>query len=445
MQQKEISLAERLQFLGIHEETRQELRALWEVIAPALPAVLDRFYDHIRKTPSLSALIGAQQGRLVQAQSKHWGCLFSGKFDEHYVESIRRIGLIHNRIGLEPRWYIGGYAFVLNELVALISRKHRFSGYALARKVEAVNKAVMLDMDFAISVYQEAMVEDRLRRGTALSEAIGQFSEAVQASLQISRQASGALSESATTLDTATGVASALANEVANTAEQTVSNMASGAAATEQLAASVREIGEQAGRSANVARQALDRAQVTRDSVAGLAEQARRIGDVVDLIDRIAAQTNLLALNATIEAAHAGEAGKGFAVVAQEVKTLATQTASATTEISSRIGAIQDATQKSAVEIEDIARVIGEVSSIATAIAAAVEQQAAVTSEIAMSVQRTTGHTQAVVRSIENLNDSTSSAAQAAHNVTQAKQTLDHQLKRLREDIDRFLQTAQVA
>lgn len=443
--QKEFSLDERLRFLGIDEDACRDLQSIWEVIAPELPVVLERFYNHIRQVPSLSALIGTQQGRLIQAQSKHWSCLFSGRFDAGYVESIRRIGLIHHRIGLEPRWYLGGYAFVLNELVALLSKRHRFRGAALARKIMVVNKAVMLDMDFAISVYQDALVEDRLRRGTVLAEAIGTFSEAVQTSLKISRQASGALSQSATTLDTATGAASALANEVASTAEQTVSSMQSGAAATEQLATSVREIGEQASRSADVARQALERAQSTKDSVAGLAEQANRIGEVVDLIDRIAAQTNLLALNATIEAAHAGEAGKGFAVVAQEVKTLATQTANATTEISSRIGSIQSATQKSAVEIEGIARVIGEVSAIATAIAAAVEQQTAVTSEIAMSVQRTTGHTQIVVKSIETLNDSTSSAAAAAQSVAQAKQTLDDQLQRLRHDIDRFLDTARAA
>jgi len=64
-----------------------------------------------------------------------------------------------------------------------------------------------------------------------------------------------------------------------------------------------------------------------------LSKAAQKIGDVVRLISDIAGRTNLLALNATIEAAPAGDAGKGFAVVASEVKSLATQTARATQDI----------------------------------------------------------------------------------------------------------------
>jgi methyl-accepting chemotaxis protein len=399
----------------------------------------------MHRQPQLSKLIGTQQSRLVAAQMQHWGRLFSGSFDESYVEGIRRIGLVHNKIGLEPRWYIGGYAFLVNELIGALSKKYRFKGAALARKLSVVNRVVMLDMDFAISVYQEAFVQDRQRKGEALSQAVASFSDAVQETLQISGQASDALSESATILDEATGSASSLAVQVTTTAEQTAANMQSGAAATEQLASSVREIGQQASRSADVARHALENAQRTKESVTGLAEQARQIGDVVDLIERIAAQTNLLALNATIEAARAGEMGKGFAVVAQEVKTLANQTAKATTEIGSRIGAIQEATQRSVSDIDNIGHIMEELSGIATAIAAAVEEQAVVTSEIAANVNQTTDHTHAVVRSIEALTGSTASAAAAAQHVSGAKQTLDQQLQRLKQDIDRFLATARAA
>ena len=90
-----------------------------------------------------------------------------------------------------------------------------------------------------------------------------------------------------------------------------------------------------------IARKAVDEAGATDATMQGLADNASRIGVVVDLIQTIASQTNLLALNATIEAARAGEAGRGFAVVASEVKSLANQTAKATDEIRQQIASMQ--------------------------------------------------------------------------------------------------------
>jgi methyl-accepting chemotaxis protein len=441
----ELGIEERLRFLQIEPQTRSDLQAVWTLIGPALPAVLERFYQHIKAVPALAQLIGQQQPRLVAAQSDHWARLFSGKFDADYVSSIRKIGLIHHKIGLEPRWYIGGYSFVMAELIRHLTSKHRFSGHALGRQIETLTRAVMLDMDFAISVYQDVLLEERQKRGKVLSDAIATFSTAVEATLKVSGEASEALAGSARTLEGTTGQATSLASEVSRSAEQTSGNMQAGAAATEELATSVREIGGQAARSADVARKAVEVAQRTKASVAGLSEQAQQIGQVVDLINQIASQTNLLALNATIEAARAGAMGKGFAVVASEVKELAGQTAKATTEIGGRITAVQAATHQSATDIQEIASIIDEVSGIAVAIAAAVEEQSAVTAELAETLQQTARGTQAVARSTEMLSDSTASASEAAQQADEARLTLVQQLSRLKDDIGTFLQAAKAA
>ena len=116
------------------------------------------------------------------------------------------------------------------------------------------------------------------------------------------------------------------------------------AAATEELASSVAEIGRQVTHSSQVADDAVVKAGQTTEMVSSLTSAAEKIGDVLRLIGAIASQTNLLALNATIEAARAGEAGRGFAVVASEVKELASQTAKATEEIAGQVTAIQAAT-----------------------------------------------------------------------------------------------------
>jgi len=438
------AMGERVRFLRLGEEERRELRNIWPQIEPALPKMLDEFYAHIGRIPLLAQMMGEKKGRLVNLQTNHWRHLFDGSFDEEYFASIRRIGLVHHKIGLEPRWYIGGYSFLMDALADHIL------GMRIGQKkrnhwMRCLHRAVMLDMDLAISVYQDVLIEERQKRGEALGQAICDFWGAVEKSLAVSREANDGLSRSATTLSATADSASALASNVVAAAQQTSSNMQAGAAATEELAASVREIAEQADRSASIVAQAVTGTQATQQAVSGLSEHARHIGTVVDLINQIAAQTNLLALNATIEAARAGEAGKGFAVVAQEVKALAGQTAKATTDIILRVSAIQQATQETEVSIGQISGMIDEVSVIATAISAAVEEQTAATADIAANVQQTADNAGSVVESMEALNRSTSSASTCAHEVDEARVTLEQQLKRLEHDITDFMEAAKAA
>ncbi|WP_448190453.1 methyl-accepting chemotaxis protein [Azospirillum sp. sgz301742] len=188
--------------------------------------------------------------------------------------------------------------------------------------------------------------------------------------------------------DSATRVG-ANAQEVAAAAAQALSNAQTVASASEQLSASIREIGGQVNQASTITRQAVATSAGTQETIQSLSASVGRIGEVANLIQSIAAQTNLLALNATIEAARAGEAGRGFAVVANEVKNLAGQTAHATEEIAQQITGIQSSTQATVSAVQEIARTITEIDTISSMIATAVEEQAAATQEISRNVNQT--------------------------------------------------------
>jgi methyl-accepting chemotaxis protein len=172
----------------------------------------------------------------------------------------------------------------------------------------------------------------------------------------------GAMTATAEEMSASAARTGSSARGAATASAQALANAQTVASASEQLSASIREIGAQVAQSTEIVGRAVAAGTETRATIEALNVQVGRIGAVADMIGEIAAKTNLLALNATIEAARAGDAGKGFAVVASEVKALATQTARSTEEIAQHIAQVRSATGVSVAAVVRIEKTIGEIN-----------------------------------------------------------------------------------
>ncbi|MFD2234129.1 methyl-accepting chemotaxis protein [Phaeospirillum tilakii] len=256
--------------------------------------------------------------------------------------------------------------------------------------------------------------------------------EGVSVAIEGLRRATTTLSATSATTTEQSGV-------VANAADHASSNVQTVAAAAEELSNSIQEISRRVAETAHAMDGAVHQAQATDATVRGLAEAARRIGDVVSLITDIASQTNLLALNATIEAARAGEAGKGFAVVAGEVKSLANQTAKATDDIQAQVAAIQAETERAVEAIGGISATIATVNQYTIGIASAVEQQGAATQEIARNVQQAAAGTAEVSHSIGRVLEAERATATAATELSALADRLHGESDRLKSEVGGFV------
>jgi methyl-accepting chemotaxis protein len=326
---------------------------------------------------------------------------------------------------------------------AQIKRKDEIG--AIARALSGLRDAVRTNNALVAEIRTRDDREARLVREAAVRAKVEKFSQDLSATMTRLSAMTKRVAEASEAMIEAARHAAEGSNQAKTASSHAASDVSSVAIASEQLLASIEEISRQVVQSTAVVKRAVSESVESSTGIERLAASARRVGDVVSLISRIAAQTNLLALNATIEAARAGEAGRGFAVVAQEVKTLATQTARATQEISGQIADMQAATESSVAAIDTIQTKIGEIEQISAIIASAVQEQGASTQEITRNVRSAASGTTAMSSFVEGVAKAVVETSVSVESVVELARALDDLAATMANDVRSFAEELQRA
>jgi methyl-accepting chemotaxis protein len=309
----------------------------------------------------------------------------------------------------------------------------------IARAVIAVRDTIRGQMNERLKRDEEAKAAAEVERKKLLGGLAGSLEAQVKAIAESVESSARNLVDTARSMQAVSQAAQRETDEASQMSKMAAEHVGTVGQATGQLDGAINEIGSRVHESAKISQEAVAQAREANTIVRTLSDASAEIGKVVSLIQAIAEQTNLLALNATIEAARAGEAGKGFAVVASEVKTLASQTAKATEEISGRINAVVGATERAASAIDSVDKTVARVSEIAATIAAAVEEQGAATSEIARAVSETNHQTGQLAGSLGRLLDSANATNTSSRTVVDSASGLSDQAAALKRQVDEFV------
>ncbi len=229
---------------------------------------------------------------------------------------------------------------------------------------------------------------------------------------------------------------------VASAAQQAMASTESVANSTAALTETIEGIRQEFSVMNTKTRETVALGKSTRETVGSLETEVSKIGDVVRLISDIAEQTNLLALNATIEAARAGDVGRGFAVVANEVKALASQTTSATSDIRHLIDSIQTVTRSAVTSVNAVIEGVGGIDSSASAVAQATILQDQVIQEIAAAISQSSSASQDVTQQITGVATQARESGETAAQVEKVSEDMGRAVSELRRKLIEIVRNA---
>lgn len=313
-------LKKQLDMIHLTEDDLRVLTGLQPLVCTEIEHIVSRFYQNITNQNNLLAIIETNSSveRLKQTLKQHIQEMFDGKVDADYVEKRKRIALIHAKIGLEPKWYMGAFQDLLQQMLSIF--EHHLTDFAAYRtavlsttKIFNIEQQIVLD---AYNTEHERLHIEHIEKQDRLYESIQVTSESLTSIfLKVNRAVEELVAFSTKLTEQS--------NETKKTAKEVVNHSEQGQAGLVSQQQRMQHIGQQM--------------DMVQKELTALEAAAAKIGSIVGLVEGIAEQTNLLSLNASIESARAGEQGKGFAVVASEVRKLAEETKSSVSDVTALI------------------------------------------------------------------------------------------------------------
>jgi len=481
------ALNERLNFSRLDGPARETLRSLRPLIQREIRPALDAFYNQMRNFPEPRKFFSSDShmSSAADRQSQHWDIIASADYGDSYVRGVRAIGQVHARIGLEPRWYIGGYALLTEHLTKAIIKQAWPKSFAFGKQTTAEEagqqvasfmKAVLLDMDFAISIYIETIEAKRQEEETIRVAAEAQQAQIVEAlgralavlsdgdlvsrldadvspnfqklkddyngAIDTLQETLRAVAAATDGIRTGTDEIALASDDLSRRTEQQAASLEETAAALDELTATVKKAASGARQASELVTTARGEAEhsgsVVREAVSAMGQiekSSNQIAQIIGVIDEIAFQTNLLALNAGVEAARAGDAGRGFAVVASEVRALAQRSAEAAKEIKALISA-------SSSQVGEGVKLVGETGDALRRIVERVGEIDALVSEIAASsAEQATGLNE-VNTAVNQMDQVTQQNAAMVEESTAATHSLKSETAELARLLDQFTITS---
>ncbi|MEE4207142.1 MAG: globin-coupled sensor protein [Erythrobacter sp.] len=452
------ALAERIDFYGIDPKD-PAFKPVSRAIGRRMNHALEAFYQDLSARDHLARMFASPEAmrRARNAQARHWQSAFENGVDETFLKRSEAIGAVHAKIGLEPKWYLGSYARIIEDLVTEIVAPgwQRLLPWkrSKARQVAALVKVSLLDIDLALSGYfldskekvrsivsgKLGLALESLSRGelTARIDDIPKEYREVQANFNAAidklRATIGTVIAGVGTMTTGSGEIRSAADDLARRTEQQAANLEETAAAVAQTTERVQATAETTGMARatieDTTAKAGDGAKIVAEAVTAMdqiEQSSQEITNIISVIDSIAFQTNLLALNAGVEAARAGESGKGFAVVASEVRALAQRCAEAADEVkalinvsSGHVTAGVDLVKRSGEAFAAINQGVAALSAAMQDIAASTEVQAESLAQINTVVADLDRSTQRNAAMAEQCTAAAGSLASEAHKLGQ--------------------------